>query len=530
MLILVSIATSTAYAEGWRSWSDPATVVESRSAEELAAGLVKSRLGPGAKAAAAQLEQAATSAKQQLAELRARVHKTLTEAGVPDVDDTPPEDRIQKPSAFTMAGVDLPSMVLGGLVKFAERRAREESITFLVERLRHKFCDGRVAGESILPSTCALLAGYRHLRSAPPLSLVQRTIRDDIGQLPAHLIPLFEGARSNNKFPVGPAICGLQLGERVRRSVHGSARDLINLTADALETQDCAELLGFKSRDVVDTILGPRRFAALLVAESIETMNLFEVNEAINAARDVLRAATGKIVAELVGAILADVAKERRHVEAVIGRALVAAAASPAVLAKIEALRNDVNRTIATLATLQASVEATVRGEGVTLLSAVEESLGPAARAVLPLVQAIAERRRAKVSDQALAIATAMRAGHEVAAYLFDTPTLSAPNRAALRSLLGAAEAFVAGDFAAGFANLFSSAVIPTNIEPLRSLLEMSELVIGMAGATSSDEIASLLEASVPTGGWRDKRAHVTYGLSAQFGAAGGFEWAHGTT
>ena len=359
---------------------------------------------------------------------------------------------------------------------------------------------------------------------------MQRTIRDDIGQLPAHLIPLFEGARSNNKFPVGPAICGLQLGERVRRSVHGSARDLINLTADALETQDCAELLGFKSRDVVDTILGPRRFAALLVAESIETMNLFEVNEAIDAARDVLRAATGKIVAELVGAILADVAKERRHVEAVIGRALVAAAASPAVLAKIEALRNDVNRTIATLATLQASVEATVRGEGVTLLSAVEESLGPAARAVLPLVQAIAERRRAKVSDQALAIATAMRAGHEVAAYLFDTPTLSAPNRAALRSLLGAAEAFVAGDFAAGFANLFSSAVIPTNIEPLRSLLEMSELVIGMAGATSSDEIASLLEASVPTGGWRDKRAHVTYGLSAQFGAAGGFEWAHGTT
>jgi hypothetical protein len=56
----------------------------------------------------------------------------------------------------------------------------------------------------------------------------------------------------------------------------------------------------------------------------------------------------------------------------------------------------------------------------------------------------------------------------------------------------------------------------------------MSELLLGIASATSSDEIASVLEAQVPAGGWRAKRARYYYGLSAQFGASAGAEWTKG--
>ncbi|HUS64681.1 MAG TPA: hypothetical protein VMZ28_09080, partial [Kofleriaceae bacterium] len=153
---------------------------------------------------------------------------------------------------------------------------------------------------------------------------------------------------------------------------------------------------------------------------------------------------------------------------------------------------------------------------------AIHAVAGPAGGVAIALRELRAPGKAA--GDRRELYVAAVHASAALAGAIFTAAAPSRDPRAMLDVARGAGE-LRAGNHAAGFSALVSSGLWPER-EPFSSAIRMSELLIGIASATTTEEMASHIEAAAPRPrGWQRKRKRVTLGLGAQFGLAGGPEW-----
>jgi hypothetical protein len=104
------------------------------------------------------------------------------------------------------------------------------------------------------------------------------------------------------------------------------------------------------------------------------------------------------------------------------------------------------------------------------------------------------------------------------------------PRRGADRRILQTLEELttrlLTNDFAGAFSAILKSGLIPSDKEPFASVVRFGTLLVDVATAQSSDEVASAIEAAAsPPGSWLSRRKRPMLGITAMFGLNAGGEF-----
>jgi hypothetical protein len=422
------------------------------------------------------------------------------------------------------AAVDLQGLVLGGLLQFVERRASEEAVHWVLELMRTRLCDNGDGTRALFPATCGLLDGLAKVApEMSPLALLRDAVRRDLSEMPQHML----AAAAALGPAAAPFRCGLGLAVSMDRLVtRGAGPDKITAAAGAVvRARDCGRALGFASRADAERATTTLRPAVDLVAAVLVESGATAVERDAALALDT--AAREPLLPEAVtteaSGVDEEVADLRQLIDAVIGAdevppaLLKTAKELDAQLAEVE------NGFASTTAALEKTYAAAVVGSTAAAHLAIHAVAGPAGGVAIALRELRATGR--EPGERRDLYIAAIHASAALTGALFAAASPSVASRAIV-DVAGGAGQLRAGDHAAGFSALVSSGLWPDR-EPFGSAIRLSELLIGIAGATNTGEMAEHIEAAAPRPrGWQRKRKRVTLGLGAQFGLAGGPEWA----
>jgi hypothetical protein len=399
--------------------------------------------------------------------------------------------------------------IVEGVLKFVERRAREEAVRYVVRRLDSHLCGRGSKSGALLPNTCGLLETVgKSSDGVAPLELLRQSIRADLRALPRTLGAYVEADASLHELACGLRI-GAALGHAVQHAT--SAPDVADDIIDALDAS-----CGIDSRFVLTA-----RVALSALHDACS--DSYECNA--HDVRDTARQA----LAERAPAASAELVEYDALVQRLVGE-LDQVINEPRAA---EALRTEATRIAGELAAARAIVDSArasaltayneARDAAIAPVQALVERLAPA---MTDLERVTADLSRAEKADRDSIRDAALAASGDLIASMLAKRQ---PHAEALARLAIAAAQFPRGEYTSGMAGLLGSGMLPANREPYRTLVAFAELLSGLSNASSSEEVAALIEAAAPpTGSWEQKRRRLTVGLSAQFGMAGGVGWTQG--
>jgi len=401
------------------------------------------------------------------------------------------------------------SLIIEGVLKFVQRRARDEAIRYVASRLDKELCGSSKGTIAMLPSTCGLLTSVAQAAdSVAPLALLRQTVRADLRNLPQRLAEHAAADPTTTKLA-----CGLELGAAIGVTILRS-RDTSEVASSLLSTLESLRACRQLNSDA-------KAYALLVERVQLATSLLLD--------------------ARREGSSTAQLRMDARHL-------ITDRAPKPSGdLAAYERLFARVNVRITQVAAPEARARYTkefqaimmeVASSGASALAAYEQARVQLVRPVVelcdrlapPLAELAGLLTANGVSNEnaepAMLTGAAVRLVGEWLAIVSADDDIDAISRAAL-----AAAQFKRGEFAGALAALLGSGLVPARREPYRTLVSLAEFLAGLSDATTSEEIASLVEAAAPpSGSWQRKRRGATVGLSTQFGIAGGVGWTRGTS
>ncbi|MBL4634956.1 MAG: hypothetical protein JKY56_13875 [Kofleriaceae bacterium] len=424
---------------------------------------------------------------------------------------------------------DLPTMLIGGALDFVRKRAKEEALRFILEKMDKELCvkDG---GEELLPSFCTLLGQIHNSRWVAPLSLLLPALRQDLAVLPQSILKNLSATDS-------PALhCGLGITVQVHREISSlpSLQGLTGSLTRSLYNPNCMPyFFGQEIESDWSTYAQKISIVRVAFAAVLRTIDNNGISsdralfvEAEASLRDLLPTSEGHDLAILE--FMEDYESRLLALES------LQAPSKPAdkrrfekAWVELKAIQSEIDQFLE----LQRGVAEKLQEK---LLSALQEKLGASllrlSKRLYLLNTRLEQLARVRSKDDTTKVDAELRSVLDeslslLEALLVDTASSDTMTLVQeMRSLLKAMEALRHNHFAPGISLLLATGLFESNTA-VKTLLPFLELLAGLADAKNSEDVSELIEnAALPTGSWREKRRKFTLGLAAQFGVSGGLE------
>ncbi len=424
---------------------------------------------------------------------------------------------------------DLPAMLISGALDFVRKRAKEEALRFILEKMDKELCV-KNGGEELLPSFCILLGQIHNSRWVAPLSLLLPALRQDLAVLPQSIFKNLSATDS-------PALhCGLGITVEVHREISSlpSLHGLADTLTQSLFNPNCMPYF-FGQEIKSDWSAYAQKIAIVRVAFAT-ALQAIDSNT-ISSAR-ALAAETEANLRSLLptpeGHDLAILKFIEEYESNVSTLSSLQAPSKPADKRRFE-------KAWAEVKTIQAEIDQFLELQRAAaeklqekLLRALQEKLGAPllrlSKSLYLLNTRLDQLARVRVANDANEIDAELRSILDesltlLEALLVDTASSDTMTLVQeMRSLLKAMEALRHNHFAPGISLLLATGLFES-VPAVKTLLPFLELLTGLADAKNSEDVSELIEnAALPTGSWREKRRKFTLGLAAQFGVSGGIE------